>query len=156
MVAIPASCDARLARCVVPVRFSVAVMVVVSVVLILPAMIVMFVVPAAFRLVMMRLVMVRLFRSLLWRIILFLGLLPGLWGGLRCLWFPAQTVLALRLNRGHPAAAEQAEAACQTLIAGEEGKGALIAQCLQHTGVDRSCIRHIAVRPCNDAIATLL
>lgn len=92
---------------VVPVRPSV----IVSIVLILPAMLVVFVVPAVPWFVMMGLIVMRFFRPLLRRIILLLRLLRG-WG-IRIPWpgFLAKPVFALGLNRGHPAAAKQAKAA---------------------------------------------
>lgn len=154
----------------VPVRSSMIVMVVVSVVPVLPAVPVVFVVPATLRPIVVGLVMVRLIMVGLivmrfsWRFFwqLFWWVIPP-WGLLRRLRIritqpelPARPVFAIRINRGHPAAAEQTEAARQTLIAGEEWEGALVAQSLQNAGIDGLRIRHIAVRPRNDAIATLL
>lgn len=91
-------------------------MVVVSIVLVLPAMPVVFVMPVSLRLimvgsVMMRLVLMRFFRPLHRRSILLLWLLRGLWIRISRPGRLARRVFVLRVNRGHPAAAKQAEAA---------------------------------------------
>jgi hypothetical protein len=79
--------------------------------------------PVMMRLVMMRLVMMRLVglvRSLLLRLGLSLWRILPLRSRRNCRWRP-RSVFSFRRNGGHIAAAEHADAARKSLIAGEEG-----------------------------------